>query len=175
MHRDLVTLDVLQNARVGGGLTAGVMFRLQPVDGDADLQAPQRRPREWNGPHRAGHDLDEEAAIGELRQNDIELAIPHQRFPANQRNMQWAQPIDELEDAVNERRTLAIAESAQRLGAAQMLVAIGVAARAAERAFACDFNREIGTPAREYLPPGADDAFHQSTLALGRPEGKRQK
>src|SRR5688500_6910122 len=86
--------------------------------------------------------------------------------------MQRAQPIDELEDAVDERRALAIAEGAQRVAAAQMLVAIGVAARAAERTFARDFNREIRAPASEDLAPGANDAVHLSTLT--RRAGPRQ-
>src|SRR5687768_8543395 len=56
-----------------------------------------------------------------------------------------------------------------------MVVAIGVAAGTAQRTLAGDFDREVGPASRENLAPGADDAFHRSTLAQGAGPRHRAK
>jgi hypothetical protein len=95
-----------------------------------------------------------------LRQQRIELAVPHQRLAADQRHVQRLQPLDDLDDAVDERAALAIRQRAQRVAAAEMLIAVRVTTRTAERALAGDFDGEIGAVSGKNLAPGSDDAFH---------------
>ena len=65
---------------------------------------------------------------------------------------------------VDERLAFSIGEVAERLTAAEVVIAVGVTPRAAQRTFTSDFDGEIGAPAREDLSPRADDAFHLSIL-----------
>ena len=58
-------------------------------------------------------------------------------------HVQWLQAIDDVEDAVDERLSLAIGEGPERLLAAEMLVAIGVAARTSQRTFLGCLNGEV--------------------------------
>ncbi len=44
VNRDVVTLDVAENAFVGGRLTADVVLWLQTIDRDDELQVRQRGP-----------------------------------------------------------------------------------------------------------------------------------
>ena len=57
VHRDLMAIDVLQNAFVGRGLAPFVVLRLEAVNRDDDLQSPQRSPRERDGTHGARDEL----------------------------------------------------------------------------------------------------------------------
>ena len=76
--------------------------------------------------------------------------------------------VDEREHAVDERLTFQIPDIAERDGAAEVIVAVGVAARATERAFARDFNREVGSIAEENLAPSANNTVHEYSFALIR-------
>ena len=95
------------------------MFRLQAVDGYGNLQSIDRAPRRRDGPHRARDDLRVDAARRELRQNRVELAIPHERLAADDRHVEWTMSIDEREDALDERLTFEVRELTQRRFAAQ--------------------------------------------------------
>src|SRR3954463_4420354 len=53
-----------------------------------------------------------------------------------------------------------------------MLVAIGITARAAERTFARDFDRERGTIAAQDFAPRGDKAFHPRDLTSRRGESE---
>jgi hypothetical protein len=110
-----------------------------------------------------------------LRQQCIELAIAHQRFAADQRYVQRLQPIDDVEDAVDKRLALAIRERAQRLRAAQVVVAVGVTTGTPQRALAGDLYGKIGAVAAEDPAPGANNAFHRSNLAQRRAAGNRAR
>ncbi len=70
--------------------------------------------------------------------------IAHQRFAADDRHVQRPVPIDEGEHVVDQFLSLEVAHLAQRDLAAEMFVAVGVAAGAAQRALACDFDRQRG-------------------------------
>ena len=58
-----------------------------------------------------------------------------------------------------------VADLAERDIAAQMFVAVGVAAGAAERALARDLDRQRGTVSAEDPPPRRDNSFHPSTIS----------
>src|SRR5687768_13452604 len=160
MDGDVMAIDVLQDAVVGRRSPARVVFGLQAVDRDANLQPPERRPLDRYRPHRAGYHLHKQAALGQLRQHDVELTVTDQRLAADERDVQRAQPIDHFEDTVDEGLALAVGHCAERLAAAKMVVAIGVATRTAQGAFARVFEGKIGAASGEDLTPGADDAFH---------------
>jgi len=99
MHRDLVAFDVLEDAIVGRRRPAHVVFGLQTIDRDADLQPGNLRPLDRNRTHGARHDLDEQSALGQLGQQHIQLAIAHQRLAADERDVQRLHPVDDFEDA----------------------------------------------------------------------------
>jgi hypothetical protein len=65
---DLVPLDVLEDALVGGRLAALVVLGLQTVDRHDDLEAAQADPFLGNRPHGARDHLRVHAALGELRE-----------------------------------------------------------------------------------------------------------
>ena len=62
-------------------------------------------------------------------------------------------PIDETQDAVDELLALEVAHFTQRQVAAEMVVAIRIAAGAAQRAFAGDFDRHRGCVTGEDAAP----------------------
>src|SRR5207249_5603259 len=95
VDRDGVSCDIFQNPVISGGLSPGVMFRLQAVNRNDDQHMLQPRPLAWNLPHRAGHDVRSNAARIELRQNFIELTKPDERFAADDRDVQWLMTIEE--------------------------------------------------------------------------------
>jgi hypothetical protein len=108
-----------------------------------------------------------DAALGEPRQQDVQFTIADERFAAHQRHVDRTMAIDRLEHAVDERLALEVRQRPQRLPAAEVLVAVGVAPRTAERAFTGDFNGEIRPVSLEDSPPGRNDAFHVFTLTQG--------
>ena len=65
VHGDLVALDVLHDAIVGGGRAPRVVLGLEPVDRHDDLQATESRPFARDRPDRARHDLGIDAALGQ--------------------------------------------------------------------------------------------------------------
>jgi len=168
VHGDLLALDVLEDAIVGGRRPAHVVLGLQPVDRDAHLQPRDRGPRDRNRTHGACHHLHVQAALRQLRQQHVELAIADERLAADERHVQRLQPIDDFDDAVDEGLALSIGQRSECLAAAKVFVAVGVTARATQRAFTGDFNREVGTIPRQNLAPRADNAFHLKTLAQER-------
>src|SRR5580700_8713398 len=72
---------------------------------------------------------------------------------------------DQIENAVDQFLSLEVADLAKRLRSAEMVVAIGVAARTLERAFASDLYRHGGCVARQDPPPRGHDPFHSPTIA----------
>ena len=92
----------------------------------------------------------------------VELAKPHERFAADDRQMQWLQPVDDVDHAVDQFLALVVGKLSQNDVAAEVGVAIGVAARAPQRTLARDLNRQVRPVAREDAPPSLEDGtgFH---------------
>ena len=101
----------------------------------------------------------------EQRQDGRQLAIADERLAADDRDVQRAMAIDERHDAVDELLALEVADLAQREVAAEMIVAVGVAAGTAERAFAGDLDGERRRVAGEDSTPGWENTFHRATIA----------
>ena len=74
--------------------------------------------------------------------------------------------VDEREHAVDEGLALQIADVAQRDAAAEVIVAVGIAARTAERAFARDFDREVRSITEQDLAPSANNTLHEFSFIV---------
>ena len=83
-----------------------------------------------------------------------QLAIAHQRLAADDRDVQRPMFVDERHHAVDQLLAFEVADLAQREVAAEMIVAVGVAAGTAQRTLARDFDRKGGRVAREDATPG---------------------
>ena len=94
-----------------------------------------------------------DVAFGELRQDLAELAISHERLAADDRDVQRLVAIDHRHEPGDQFIALVVGEATKRYVAAEMLVAVGVAAWTPKRTFACDFDREVGTIARTGCGP----------------------
>jgi len=84
MNGDLMPLDVLEDSIVGGRRPPHVVFGLESVDRDADLQARNRCPFDRDRTYCAGHDLDVQAALGEPGQQDVQLAKADERLTSHE-------------------------------------------------------------------------------------------
>ena len=102
--------------------------------------------------------------LGELRQNDVQLAETDQRLAADDRDVNRVFFVDDRQDAIDQFLSLEIGDLAQRDVTAEVLVAVGVTAGAAKRAFPRDLDRQGGPIASEDLSPRGDDAFHPAIL-----------
>ena len=160
VNGDVVAGDVLEDAGVGRRLAPFVVLWLEPVDRHDELQPMQALPLDRDRAHGARDDLRIDAALSEHGQQLRQLAIAHERFTADNRQMERLMPIDERDHAVDECLALQIANIAQRDAAAEMLIAIGVTTGAAKRALTRDFDREVRSVPCEDPSPGAYYTVH---------------
>jgi hypothetical protein len=124
---DTLIGDIFQDALVGGGCAPKVMFGLQTVDGDHDVQALEMSPVRMHFAESAGDDLDMSAARNNLRDQSFELAITDERVAADDGEVQGFFAIYYFQDAIDEGLTFAIVEIAEGLGAAEVRGVKGVA------------------------------------------------
>ena len=118
---------------------------------------------------------DVHAHRGELRQQHLELAKSHERLAADDRQMQRPMPAHDVEHAVDELLPLVVGQLPQHDVAAEMRVAVGVAARTTQRTFARDFDGEIRPVPLKNEAPGLDDGagFHLQSLSGSPPRHKQ--
>src|SRR6202022_1912380 len=91
--------------------------------------------------------------------------IPDQRFAADDGDVKRTVLADQRENALDQFLSLEIADLTQRSFAAEMVVAVRIAARTLERTFAGDLDRQSGRVARQDPAPRGDDPFHSATIA----------
>ena len=163
VHHDLMADDVLEDAVVGGRRAARIVLGLQAVDRDDDGRNRGKVAHSFGISRTAlvtscvwMPRADERGRIV------FELAVAHQRFAADDRDVKRPVPIDEVEHAVDEFLSFEVAHLAERDVAAEMIVAVRVAAGTAQRALARDLDRERGRVAGENPTPGREDRFHSS-------------
>ena len=140
VNGDLMPLDVLEDAFVGRRRAANVVFGLETIDRDDDLQPVQPLPLAWNGSNGAGHQLRVYASFGHLRQNLVEFPVPDQRLASDDRDMQRPEAIDEREESRDQLVALVIGQPSEGDVAAEVLIAVGVATRASQRALLGDLD-----------------------------------
>ena len=99
---------------------------------------------------------------GQLRQQRLELAEPDERLATDNRKVHRPMALDDVQHAVDELLSLEVRELAQHDVAAEMRVAVGVAARAAQRTLARDLDRQVRLVPCEDPAPRLEDcaAFH---------------
>ena len=165
VYGDLVTFDVLEDPIVGGGFAALVVLGLQTVDGDDDREAIEVAPLARDLAHCTRDELDMDASLRQLGQDDAQFPIPHERFAADNRNVQGTVMVGKFDHAVDQFLALEVTQLPQRNATAEVLVPICVAAGTAKRTFTRDFDGKCRSVAAENPAPGGEDAFHLFTIA----------
>ena len=74
----------------------------------------------------------------EPRQQHVELAVAHERLAADDRQVQRPHPAHHVHHAVDQRLALVVRQLAQDDAAAEVLVAVRVAARTSQRTLTRD-------------------------------------
>ena len=140
VHGNLMPDDVLQDALVGRRLPAGIVLRLQTVDRDDDRETAEAVPLLGNFADGARDQLHVNAAIRQDRQQRPELSVADQRLSTDDRQVQGPMLVDQTEHPVDQFLALEIAQLAEVDLAAEMLVAVRIAAGAAQRTLARDLD-----------------------------------
>src|SRR5690606_33559709 len=152
--------DVLEDTVVGRRRPAHVVLGGQPVDRHDHRQPRNGGPLGGNRTDGARHHLDVEAAGRQLRQQLVELPEPHQRLTADDGDVYRLVAIDERVHAVDERLPLEVAHLPQRRRAAEVIVAVRVAAGTTEGTLTGDFDRQGRWIPTENPPPRREYPFH---------------
>src|SRR5690242_12665959 len=113
MDRDPVSFDVLENPLVGRGLAACVMVGLETVDGDNDIEPGEVIPVFRNGAKGAGDKLHVDATSVERGKDLLQFPIPNHRVAANERDMERAMTIHQVQNSLDQRVLLVIREHAE--------------------------------------------------------------
>ena len=161
-----MALDVPQDAFICRGRAPYVMIRLQAVNRDDHVQSLDLRPLRRDGANGAGDELDFDAHLIQLRQQDIQFAEPHQRLAANDREVERAVTANQRQHSVNQLLAFVIGKRAQRPALPEMFGLVSVTSRAAQRALAGDLDRQHRMMAAQNAAPAADNVsfFHCEPL-----------
>ena len=92
--------------------------------------------------------------LAELGQDLVEFFAAHQRLAADQRHVHGPVLLDEIHNPPDEFLPAKIAEVAQVGRAAQVLLVVGIASRAAQRTFLGDLDGQHGRASCQYAAPG---------------------
>ena len=112
---------------------------------------------------RARDELRVDAHVRELRQKFVQLAIPDERFAADDGEVKSAVLAHEPQDFGDQRFALVVRDLAQVDVAAEMIGPVGIAAGAAQRTFSRNLDGQVRGVARQDAAPCGNNAF-QSTL-----------
>src|SRR2546428_517041 len=86
VNSDVMSLNILKDSLVSGRLAAEIVLRLKSVDRYHELQVWKRGPGQWDGAEGASHNLNV-GTLDQLRQQDLEFAVPDKRVAPNNRQM----------------------------------------------------------------------------------------
>ena len=134
---------ILQYTPVRRRCAANIVFGLQTVYGDYDVEALEVGPVSGNGAEGAGDDLDVNATVVELGQDGFEFAIPDEGVAADERDVERSMLVDYSEDVFDESVLFVIRQLAKGDVAftPEMGRIKGVATGTAEGTFAGDLDR----------------------------------
>jgi hypothetical protein len=104
------------------------------------------------------------AARGEKRQDRVQFLVAHERFAADNRQMQRLVLGDQPHHAVDEFLTLEVAHLTERQVSTEVVVAVRITSGASQRAFASDLERERWCVAGEDPTPSRDNPVHAATI-----------
>ncbi len=157
MNRNLMPFDVLQNSFVRGWLPADIVFRRQTIDGDCCCHSLEFCPFDGNRPNGAGDDLDVNIPGFEDGQYLIQLSETHQWFSTDNGHMQRPVLIHQTNHSIDQSLSLKIADLPKYGISPKMIRPVCITARASERAFLCNFNRQNRwTAGKNGFPPVED-------------------
>jgi hypothetical protein len=134
---------ILQYTLVSRRCAANIVFGLQTVYGDYDIEALEVGPMGGNGAEGAGNDLDVNAATVELGQEGFELAISDEGVAADEGDVERLMLVDYAEDIFDECVFFVIRQLAKGdvAFAAEVGWIEGVASGTAEGTFTGDLDR----------------------------------
>jgi len=158
----LRAFDVLEDAIVGGRFSPRIVFRLQAVDGNHDIQVLEGHPRRWNHPECAGDNLGICAAALNLRQQRVEFAIADERIATHKRDMHRSVLVDQSKHPRDQDVSTKVGEIAKLCLATQMRPIERVASRAPQGALFRDFNRKRRSATGQNAGPRTENlrCFH---------------
>ena len=154
---DFAAFDILENFFVGGGRAADVVVLGQPVNRDGHADARQLHPLRRDGNDGAGDDECENIHAAQDGKDAAEFFVADERFAADKRDVNRLMLANEIHHAVDERVAAEIVELAERGFAAEVRIAVGITARAGERTFTSDFDREHGDFSSENISPRGEN------------------
>src|SRR4029453_15290540 len=133
VNRDVMSGNVLQDPFIRRRRTPHIVLGGQAVDRDHELQPAKIAPFGRDRTYGARFDLGVNIALVELRQDGRQLAIANERLAADDEDVQRFAIVDELDESTYQLLALVVGESAQRCGAAEAVVAVGVTPGATHR------------------------------------------
>ena len=163
VNGDLMPFDVLEDAIVGRGRAAHVVFRLEAIDRHDELQPVQPLPLAWNGSNGARHELRVYASFGHLRQDRVEFLVSDQRLASHDRDVQRPEAIDERHESRDQLVAFVIGQPSERDVATEMLIAVGVATRTSQRALLRDLDRDVRAVSSKNAAPSLDHLVGSNT------------
>ena len=161
-------VQVAENALVRGWMAPHVVVLWQTINGDRRDETREADPLHGDGNDAAGNDHGEDATAAQLRKNAAQFTMTHHRLAANERHMQRLKPVDKAEHTANQIVAPLIRKLAERHRAAQVFRSIGIAAGAAQRTLAGDFNGKQWSMAEENLTPRFKDVRYSQAGAPGK-------
>ncbi len=134
---------VLQYTLVGRRCATDIVFGLESVYGDDDIEALEVGPMSGNGAEGAGDDLGVNAAAVELGQDGFEFAIPDHRVASDEGDVERLMFVDYAEDVFDERVFFIVRQLTKSdvVLAPEMGWIEGVASGATEGTFTCELDR----------------------------------
>jgi len=90
--------EVLQYTLVSRRCATYIVFGLQTVDGDDDVEPLKVRPMSGDGAKGAGNDLDVNAAAVEFWEDGFELAVAHEGIATDERDVERLVLVDDAEN-----------------------------------------------------------------------------
>jgi hypothetical protein len=139
---------VLQYTLVSCRCATYIVFGLQAVDGDDDVEPLKVRPMSGNWAESAGNDLNKNIAAVELRKDRFELAITDEGVSADEGDVEGLVLVDDAEDVFDEGVFLIVGQLAKGDGAISSEVGriVGVASGTAKWTFPGEFDGQRRTP-----------------------------
>jgi hypothetical protein len=99
---------VLQYTLVGCRCATYIVFGLQTVDGDDDVEAFKCCPVSGDGPEGAGDDLNVNVAVVEFGKNCFELTVADEGVAANKGDVERLMLVDYAEDVSDQSVVLVV-------------------------------------------------------------------
>ncbi len=172
MNDDAVAVDVPEDAIEGGRSPARVVLGRQPVDGDDNPQVRETTPSGRNRADGARDQLHLDPHPIEPADYLGQLARPQQGLAADERDVQRPMELYLSEHFVHQAAAARFRQNRRRPAGFEAGGAVGIAARAVERASPGHFDREERPASAQDPPPGREDG--RCAHDVSRPPSSRR-